>query len=441
MVEKDDLFIQRGCELNLGLDDDPCQGTIVLTEGGDLSVRFDDESVEPYTNLHESWALIDGSDEDRNNVTIERATVSNLHNFSLTEISTPEITISKNADLAPGQRTELTIDFDLICFQPSIPPINQIDDETRATVEHLSGGDRPSLDIPDEKEFHYISTDTTEVFGVPFTDTTDRVDYIKNTERPVRTGKIRVKQQRAGDLSHRVECAAETVTKILEVSQLVQETAPRYIRTKITAIDDTPSDDMDAHYEVLKSGGTANVSAAFAPFPDKVIWANFSEYIEEAYDNYTPYVRENLHLRQVLGYYIDARDPNRPVEGKLLSVCSAIELLALWHAREDQVSEATGQKIQHLITKLDVETNDLAQKVVSDPSNLSIPEYFWGDARNHVSHGAPNMPIEDLITTQGAVMVLLKRIIRNQLLGSDNESFEKLYSMEPRPSISFAEES
>lgn len=143
----------------------------------------------------------------------------------------------------------------------------------------------------------------------------------------------------------------------------------------------------------------------------------------------------------MLGYYVDARDPNRPVEGKLLSVCSAIELLALWHAREDHVSEATAEKIQHLITKLDVETNDLAQQVVSDPSKLDTPEYFWRDARNHVSHGAPNMPIEDLIATQGAIMVLLKRIIRNQLLGTDNESFEKLYSMKPRPSISFEEES
>ena len=192
MVEKDDLFIQRGCELNLGLDDDPRQGTIVLTEGGDLSVRFDAGAVEPFTNLHDSWAQIDGSDEHGNNVTIERATVSNLHNFSLTEISTPEVTISKNADLAPGQKTELVIDFDLICFQTSIPPVNQIDNETRETVEHLSGGDRPSIDIPDEKEFHYISTDSSEIFGVPFTDTTDRVDYIKNTGRPVRTGKIRV---------------------------------------------------------------------------------------------------------------------------------------------------------------------------------------------------------------------------------------------------------
>lgn len=256
MVGKDTPFIQRGSELNLGLDDDPAQGTIVLTEGGDLSVQFDDGTVEPHMNLNESWAQIDGTDEHGNNVTIERATVSNLRNFSLTEISTPKVTITKNADLAPGQNTELVIDFDLICFQPSIPPVNQIDAETRATIENLSGGDRPSLDIPEEKKFHYLSIDTAEVYGIPLTCTTDRVDYIKNTERPLRTGKIRVKQQTTGVLSHRINCAAETVTKILEVSQLVQETAPRYIRTKITAIDGTPSDDVDAHYEVLKSGGT-----------------------------------------------------------------------------------------------------------------------------------------------------------------------------------------
>lgn len=440
MVEKDTQYIGKGCDLHLGLDDDPSPGTIVLTEAGDVSIQFEDGEVESYTNLHESWAEINGTDKHGNNVAVERATASSLHNFSLTEISTPKVTISNNPDFAPGQQTEIVIEFDVICFQPTIPPINQVDEETRATVEHLSGGDNPSIDIPDEKKFHYVSTDTAEVVGIPFTDTAERVDYIKNTNNPIRTGKIRVKQQRPGDLSHRVDCATETVTKILEVSQLVQETTPRYIRTKITEIDGTPIDDLDAYHETMRSGGTVNVSAAFAPFPQKVIWGDFTEYIEEAYHNYTPYLRDDLHLQQVLGYYIDARDPDRPCEGKLLSACSAIELLALWHAREDQVSEATGEKIQHLITELGVETNDLANLVVSNPEELSIPEYFWRNARNHVSHGAPSVPIEDLIVTQDAVLVLLKRIIRNELLGMENELFERLYSMQPRPKISFTEE-
>lgn len=209
------------------------------------------------------------------------------------------------------------------------------------------------------------------------------------------------------------------------------------MRAKVVSVNDVPIEDVDAYYEILKSGETANVGASFSQFPDNVLWVNSHEYIECTYNNYTSHVRDHLRLRQVLGYYIDARVSGRPVEGRMLSACSAIELFALWHAREDGASEKTAPKIKHLIDKFCVETEDLAEQVIADPSELEWPEYFWRRERNYVSHGAPNVSTKDLINAFEAVLILLKRIIRNQLLGIENDSFEKFYSMNPRPRIKF----
>ena len=238
-----------------------------------------------------------------------------------------------------------------------------------------------------------------------------------------------------------IEMHASTVHRILEVSQLVQETAPRLIRAKIISMDGISIDELNVHYELLKSGSTANVGGRFSPFPDKVLWGDFPVYVERAYENYTSRVRDDLRVRQVLGYYIDARDPDRAVEGKMLSTCSAIELLAVKHAQEDEVSTATGAKIAHLVDKLDVETEDLATQVVSNLNELDTPEYFWSPGRNYVSHGDPHMSTGDLIELQEVTLVLLKRILRNQLLGSDTDSLGYFYSMSPRPSIQFGDES
>lgn len=253
----------------------------------------------------------------------------------------------------------------------------------------------------------------------------------------MRTGKIRVKQKKHGTIQHHMESVEDEVQKILEISQLVQETTPRYVRAKAVSIDEEPVEDHDVYYEQLKSGSTTSVGGRFIPFPDKVLWGDFPEYLRQAYENYTPRVRDELHLRQVLGYYVDARDPDRAVEPKLLSTCSAIELLALWHAREDNVSEKTGEKIIHTIDKLDVETEDLAEQVVPDPDQLDYPEYFWRRARNHAVHGTPDVSIQDLLKAQEAALIILKRLLRNQLLGADNDSFENFYDMQPRQSISF----
>jgi hypothetical protein len=436
-VEPSETFVELSCELELGRDDDPATGKVLLTEGGDLSIQFEEGEVRPHSNLSQSWKEIEGQDNRRRTISVDRVTATHAKNTSLTEISPTSVTISQNVDVAAGEDVEVAIEFDMLCFLQEIPPRNQMESTTKEGIQKLAEKEGMTLDIPDEIRVKYIETNNSVAYGVPLTDTTDRRDAIKNREKPIRTAKIRIEQNIRGDLAHQVDTAEEIVLKISELSQLVQEVTPRHIRTKVVSVDNTPIDELDAYFEVLDSGSTANVGAKFSQYPKKVLWSDFHQYISQAYSNYSYHVREELRLRQVLGYYVDARDQDRPVEGKMLSVCSAIELLALWHAREDGVSEKTAPKIENLIDNLGVETRDLAEEVVPDVGDLETPEYFWRRERNYVVHGDPDVPAQDVIDAFDATLVLLKRIIRNQLLGQENSDFEKFYSMSPRGSIEF----
>jgi hypothetical protein len=434
-IEYSDTFIELPCELELGNDDDPATGKILLTEGGELSIQFEKGTVR-HSNLRQSWKEINGYDNRGRSISVNRATATGAKNHSLTKISPLSATISQNIDFPAGKDVEVAIEFDILCFLPQIPPQNQIDSTTKKSLQKLAEKESKSVDVSDKK-INYIKNDHFDAYGIPLTDTTDRRDAIKHHEKPIRTAKIRIEQNIDGDLAHQAGIAEEIVIKISELSQLVQEVTPRHIRMKVVSIDDTPIEELDTYFEVLHSGRTANVGAGFSQYPKKVLWGDFHDYINQSYDNYTNRVREELRLQQVLGYYIDARDPDRAVEGKMLSVCSAIELFALWHAREDGISEKTASKIENLINKLGVETTDLAKQVVPDLNDLDTPEYFWRRERNYVVHGDPDVSTQDVIDSFEATLVLLKRIIRNQLLGQENSAFEDFYSIGLRGSIEF----
>lgn len=440
MYNSDNPFQEISAHLNLGKDGDPYLGNIILTEGGELTIEFEEGIVEAADGLSENWNTITGTDERGFDVEISDATTIQHRNFSLTRIRPRKIVISDNKDQVPGANKELVFDYDVLCFLPDIPPRNQLSEDSRETIEEISEDhDQPVPDISNEFEYGYIDTDEASISGITLTDTTDRRDYIKDTGRPLRTARIRVRHEGNGDISHRFDRSEEFLLKVLELTQLVQEVKPVHIRGTLVSVDGTSVNDTELYYEYLRSGGTVDVAAKFSQFPKKVLWGDFPEYIEQAYGNYTEHVRDDLRLRHVLGYYVDARDPNRPIEGKLLSVCAAIEMFALWHAREDGVSEKTGPKIENLVNKLGVDTSDLANEVVADVSQLSIPEYFWRRERNYVVHGDPDASTDEVITSFRATLVLLKRLVRNQLLGEQNADFQRFYDMHPPSSIEFTD--
>lgn len=438
MVEPENPIVEETFDLSLGREDDPSPGKISLNEQGGLSIQFE-EGVVPQEDISEKvmteeWSSISGSDEHGREVEVSNAIMSRVTNFSLSELTANSVTIRKGEERNCEEGEEITIDFDVTLFKTGFPPIDDIDDETR---RHLAESGR---EVPDKLEVEYLSRDERTIYGVPFADTRDRIDFIKDRGIPVRTGKIRVKQDIPGTIDHQVDMAKGVVRKLLEVSQLVQETSPRIIRAKAVGLNGSPLGKSDIHYEELYSGSTAGIGARFSPFPDKNLWGNFSAYLDNAHQGYTDRVREDLHLQSVLSYYVDARMQGRTIEGSLLSTCSAIELLSLWHTREDEKSGKTGEKIQHTVNKLGVETDDLIKASAADPAELDKPEYFWKKSRNHVTHGDPNRTPSQLWQDSEATLILLKRLIRNQLLEDMSSEFEKLYNMSPRERISFDEE-
>ncbi len=426
MVDPNAPVVEYSCNIEFDGETDVRQGNILLSEIGDLQVQFDENIASP-PNMDDlrAWNQLSGIGPDKTDVTIEKA-----HTKADSSLWPNKVILSKNSDYAPGDDTEVTVDFDVLCFQPYIPAMDQHDENVREQVQDQTGST-----VSEEREFQYIETDRMRIYGVPLSDTKDRVDFVKEEKEPIRTTKIRVKEQSKGSIEHRVANSQTEVQKILEVSQLVQETVPRCIRTRVVEVDGTPIDELDYHFERFTTGATSEVGGRFVQFPNKVVWGDFPEYLQVAYDNYSPRVRNDLRLRQVLNYYVDARAPGRIVESRLLSACSAIELLSLWHAREDECSEATSEKIQHTIKKLNVETEGLAQDVVPDPSQLQHPEYFWKNARNYVVHGTHQMEGQEVVEVYERVLIVLKRMISNQLLEGEESSFERFHQMEPRESV------
>ena len=433
MVETTDLISEIDCELHLGEEHDPYECTLVLTEDGVPSIKLE-KGTGPQSKLEETWAEINGRDKYGRNISVKNANSVHSSDFQLTKISTPEVTISKNKDHVLEEDREIVIEFDVLCFQPNIPASNQLDEETRQHLMKNSG-----VDSVDEYSTTYVDKTNLKIEGVPLTDTKERVEFIEDNHQNLRTAKIRVTQIENGPISRRVDLAKQEVKKVIEVSQLVQETSPTIVRTKVISVDGTPIQESNVHYEKFYSGGTANTGGAFKQFPERICRGDFGEFVEEAYDNYDEYTRKQLRVQQALGYYVDARDSDRSVEPKLLSTCSAIEILSLWHAREDNESCSTGEKIQHTINKLEVETQDLAQEVIDKPNELDYPEYFWSEGRNHVVHGDPDVSTHDLFQHQEAALIVLKRLLRNQLLGKENDKLEGFYDLEMRSIMSFDE--
>lgn len=111
----------------------------------------------------------------------------------------------------------------MLCFLPQIPPRNQLDSTSLETVEGLSEEQSSSFEPPNEIKVQYLEIDELEAFGVPLTDTTDRRDTIKSGEKPIRTAKIRITQEIHGNIAYQLETAGDTVSMILELTQLVQE--------------------------------------------------------------------------------------------------------------------------------------------------------------------------------------------------------------------------
>ena len=344
--------------------------------------------------------------------------------------------IEKQADSVLGQDSDVVVEHDVLCFRTGVPQTDQLSAETRQHMEYRRG---------EEVDLHrtqYVEKDDIEIFGVPLVDSKDRINSVKDGGPQIRTGKVQIAQSIDGTIDHHVREAESECRRLLEVSSLINHTNPKIIRSQLHTTQDGDENllQQGTHYEILRSESDHSLGGRFKKFPDELVWGTgYERYLGEAYESYTQRVRDELRLQQVIGCYVDSRVSQRPVDGQLLSACSAIELLATrYHDYSSGISGETAAKIEHLIGELDVETDDLRESTETDTSNLDVPEYSWAKERNFVVHGTGQPSYDELISTHIAVEILLQRIIRNQLIGANGGgNYRRLYDLSPPSELTF----
>jgi len=305
-----------------------------------------------------------------------------------------------------------------------------------------------------------------EASGYSLVDIDDRIQYIKEHKTPILTGKIIITQSDiSGDISHQLYEAENRLEKLLELVRFSQGVGPSYIRAELESVNS-----VDESLKYIRYYSTlANIGAIFKK--KLVNENNLQQYLEKAYDNYDSHVRNGLRLKMVLGYYLDAINATRSIEGRFSSVCSAIELLARRYADYDGTSRKTRRKINHLVSELKVDVSDLAKysityrrkrenkgktqysrwekknsfltkikKIFSpitsklftktDNKNCLSESYFYSYSRQYVVHGDNNPTYNELSRDYFAALALLQRIIRNQLLNS-YRLFPRLNRIDP----------
>jgi hypothetical protein len=408
-------------EVKIKIEQQKHPGEVVLTEGGELILRFKEGEVQ---SLHADKykATVSGEDSTGNNIELKNLHYKKSTNNYLVEATPSSVTCWYNSDHVVRKNKETLVLFDVLCFRTSVPQLNQPNAQMQGIL-----GEQDEKDGTTKCKDKYFDYGDWSVFGIPLTDSKERVEFVKNSNAPIRTGQILISQHKDGTLEHQLNTARQNVDRLLEISSLIHGTAPQCIRGKII------SKDENASYEGLYVGSRSCVGSGFSQFPRELVWGNeYQKYLEEAYKGYTDQVRDDLKLRQVIGHLVDANIKGRPVEGKLLSICSAIELLAVRHADIEGTSRNTGPKIKSLLNKLNIETKDLAELIESDIDKFDIKEYFWRNERVYVSHGSGDFTVSELVPAQEATLILLKRIIRNQLLDEKQEkNFEHLYDLSP----------
>jgi hypothetical protein len=323
-----------------------------------------------------------------------------------------EITINGTNNYVSYAGEEVTISFDVLGLRHYVP---------HSVVD----------------EFELINKPDLKVVATPVNDIDERIEYIKSHKSLIRTAEVKITLDIAGDIAHQVVTAVDSLSDVLSLCGFVQGIGPNYVKAELDSIDDQPAHSYQGGLRFTQLYSTqGDIGGSLAS--GRLAWGNdLCTYLGEAFDNYDNTVKNNLRVRQVLGYYWDAMNATRPVEGRLLSVCSGIELLAKRYSDLYNQQARTQDRIEYLIDELDVETDDLAS-FAGTTSKSASKKYFYSYSRHYVVHGDNNPSSDELISDFNAALTLLQRIIRNQLVGSmDMSQFSSLNDITPSETISF----
>lgn len=396
---------------------------ISITERGEIKIETLDSTKFIINNLNDFYPkhmktmtgeTKDGSQVQLSNVDIEfSSNLSNGHSY-ISKVKKPtQVEIDQTYDFESDEGEKVTIKFDVCC------------------LKHFHHHNV-------QRNITLLTRPNWKAIASPLSDLNDRIDFIKSYKIPLRTIEIYITQDIPGTVDHQVNEAEKKLQKILELSGFVQGVSPGYIRAELESIDDEP-ESINNGMEYKKYYLTDRpVGGCFKS--GTLVWGDeFQKYLDVAYENYDSEVREDLRLREVLEYYWGALDNEKFLEERFLNICSAIELLG----SEKNDNKRTREKIEELVKRLDVKTEDLAKvSGTYDENKNSSKIYFYRDSRCYVVHenveGSDNPTWEERRDDFIAALTLLKRVIRNQLIGPNNiDEFDTLSEITPNEIISY----
>ncbi|WP_152418715.1 MULTISPECIES: hypothetical protein [Halorubrum] len=409
--------------VNLDIYDKDVHAEVSLSEAGNIDVEVINSpqfgvSSEFSENIGAiGGTTLDGDGVEFSNVIVSLGLQSSRNKAShryISSLSPPsEIEIDGSGGYVSYEGEEVSVQFDVLGFKPFIPH-NAVD------------------------EIELINRDSWQVTASSVNEIDERIDFIKSHKTLLRTAEVVVTLDIPGCISHQVDQAREKLSDVLSLAGFVQGMGPNFVRGEVISINGEPPDTVDNGIRFTKMWSTqGDIGGAFKS--ERLVWGNeFPQYLDVAYDNYDSYVQDELQLRHVLGYYWDALNSTRPVEGRYLSVCSAIELLAKRYSDLFKQQSRTQDRIEYLVDELEVETDDLTDFAGTSDRAVSST-YFYSYSRQYVVHGDNNLTWSELRDDFEAALTLLQRIIRNQLVGpvEEESGFNELVDISPKGVVEF----
>lgn len=275
----------------------------------------------------------------------------------------------------------------------------------------------------------------------PLPDYPTRVNSIQNYQNLVRTVQFDVSISGIyGGLDRVVTVTDGLLSEITWLSSYIQGTLPSHSKIEIREDNTNPEDQPD--YVRLR---TLHGNVGGCCKPGNLLFMVKQElplFLDRAYDTFQE-KQDSLELRKILGFYADSLDPKRPIDVKFTNLCIAAEILADRYLEEDP--GATADMISGLVNETGVEYQDL----IPDNGSLKTqygddiygrdditPEYFWCRARNHVIHGGSSVTTTEISRDYNALLVLLRRLLREILLEGNTVNLHGMTNLEPNNFVS-----
>jgi hypothetical protein len=378
---------------------------VYLTESGTLDAELEhpvEVSERPEFGSHD----FEGTNEEGIPVTLEDTFIPKTSTevgpgvtHTIDSIS-PQRVVIGDTTTEPYVGDEITLEFDMLCFEQNNPMIDSFED------------------IPLLEREDWVA------YATSYEDAGERIEYIKEYRTPVRTGRIEFQQFVNGPPKVQFQCAEERLLRMVELISFLQGVGPAPVRAQLTEVNGEPVDGC----VWLLSGYRTDMGHMFKG--ERILWHNdLREFLDESYDEYVNTLREKYALNVAVSWYLDSLNSTRTIDSRFSSLVNGIEVMAKRYSEHGPRHSGTKDKIRYLVNELEVDTTDLARYSPTFNDDKigeedGYQEYFYNRSRQHVVHGEHFQSIDsqDLFMDYEATLVLLRRLLRNQLIDVDDMS-------------------